>query len=155
MLLTTMLLVLAADPRVSGDANITVKIDGKNEYAAGLHATVPVIAGQLAVSVDLTSRTVADVPTTVGGLSLSAPNWMVGVTMKTQPDGVPQPCVNARATLVTGPSLLTAQLRVSPGDAAEKVVGSVRWASTKVPVAVSLSASTIGSVSVGVSVSSL
>lgn len=153
MVLSTLLLVLAADPKVSGDANITMKVDGKSEYAAGVHATLPVPAG-LAVSVDLTSKSVADAPTMVGGVSVSARGWAVGLTMRAGTDGQLQPSVNARATMVSGPSSLTAQIKVAPGDALDKVSGNLMWASTRVPVAVNVSASTRGSLSVGVSVTS-
>ena len=159
MVLPVLLIVLAADPRVSGDANITMKLDGKNEYAAGLHAFVPLVSDQLAVSVDVSSKSVTDAPTatptTMSGFSLMSKSWALGVTMKTQPEGPPQPCVNARATVVTGPTSLTAQIKVTPGDTLEKVTGNVMWASTKSPVAVNVSASTRGSVSVGVSVHSM
>jgi hypothetical protein len=156
MLLSTLLLVLAADPKVSGDANITMKLDGKNEYAAGVHALVPIIPA-LAVTVDVSSRTATDAPvaTTVGGVSLIARNWSVGVSMRSQPEGPLQPCVNARAILVQGPSTVIAQVKVTPSDAKEKVTAGVGWASTRSPVAVNVVASTRGSVSVGVSVSTL
>jgi len=155
MLLPTLLLVLAQTPRVSGDANITMKLDGKNEYAAGVHATVPLIP-TLAVAVDLTSRTAADAPVaTVGGVTLLARNWSVSVGMRSQPEGPLQPCVNARAILVHGPSTVIAQVKVTPSDAKEKVTAGVMWASTKSPVAVNVNASTKGSLSVGVSVSTL
>ena len=159
MVLPTLLIVLAADPKLSGDANITMKLDGKNEYAAGVHALVPLV-DQLAMSVDVTSKTVPDAPlstapTTMGGFSLTSKSWALGLSMKTQPDGPPQPCVNAKATLVNGPASLTAQVKVTPGDSLEKVTGNVMWASTRNPVAINVSASSKGLVSVGLSVSSM
>ncbi len=155
MVLTALMMVLSAAPKVSGDASVSMKLDGKQEYAAGVHAIVPVPSEQLAVSVDLTSKTIASAPTATGGITLLSKDWAFSVAMRSQPDGTFQPSVNARATVMRGASSLTAAVNVAPNDVAEKVTASLQWASAVSPIAVRLSASTAGSVTVGMSVTSM
>ncbi len=155
MVLMALMMVLSAAPKVSGDASVSMKIDGKQEYAAGVHAIVPIPSEQFAVSVDVTSKTIANAPTAAGGITLLSKEWAFSIAMRAQADGTVQPCVNARATVMRGAASLTAAVNVAPNDSTEKVTASLMWASQVSPVAVKLSASTAGSVTVGMSVTSM
>jgi len=94
-------------------------------------------------------------PSAAGGITVLSKQWALTVAMQAQADGSIQPCVKARATIARGSASLTASVNVAPNDVAEKVTGSLQWASAVSPIAVKVSASTAGSVTVGMSVTSL
>lgn len=155
LVLTALLMLLSAAPKVSGEASVSMKIDGKNEYAAGVHAIVPITSDHLAVSVDFTSRTILDAPTASGGVTLLSKQWALTLAMRSQADGTVQPCATARATMMRGENQVSAQVSVAPADAVDKVTGSVAWASAASPVAVRVSGSSAGTLTVGMSISSM
>lgn len=155
LLPTTLMLLLSTAPKVSGDASVAMKVDGKQEYSAGVHATVPLPIERLSMSVDVTSQTVANAPSAAGGITLMSKQWALTLAMRAQADGSVQPYLNAKATVMRGTSSLTALVNVAPSDSREKMTGSLQWASAVNPLAVRVSASSAGSVTVGMSISSM